>query len=777
MLHSLSLPTYPRTYYQVRSAANSSTSLLIFLKEKILYLPLWTTGETGRMDTRKSIEEIGFQDLVEAGLSQNDARVFDSVLKDVIFRVGSSDPRAVWREIVDRRALKPNHPHRLHQLVYYSVYANWDVASMGPRLYWFPSLYQSQQSNLGRILETYGPRLLGGSYRDPLSSYRLFHKYSVENPDVYWGIVLRELSIVFQKAPSCILDTSDKSKHGGTWLSDSVYNIAECCILPSSCPIKYDNSVAVVWREEGDDNSPVSRMTLAELRAQVMLVANALEGFFSKGDAIAIAMPMTVYAVIIYLGIVLAGYVVVSIADSFAAKEIKTRLQISHAKAIFTQDFIVRGGLKYPLYSRVVDAVPDKVFVLPANGKAVAIQLREQDMRWNDFLSTASHLARPHEYTPFYQPVDAVTNIMFSSGTSGDPKAIPWTQVSPIRSAADAWAQINVQAGDIWCWPTNLGWVMGPTVLYGCFLSGATLALYHGSPLDRGFGKFVQDAGVTSLGTVPSLVKTWKNTKCMDGLDWSNIKVFASTGEVSNEDDDLWLCSRAYYPPIIECCGGTELASSYIQGSVLQPQAFGAMSTPSLTTGFVILDESGKPYPDEEPCVGEVALFPHIMGATDRLLNADHEEVYFTGMPTYNGKLLRRHGDIITRTVGGYYIVQGRADDTMNLGGIKTSSVEIERVCDKADESILETAAVSTQPAGGGPEVLVIFVVLKTGHTVDPNELKSILSRAIQKNLNPLFKVRQVKIVPEFPRTATNKLLRRVLRDQIKVESAIKSKL
>lgn len=74
----------------------------------------------------------------------------------------------------------------------------------------------------------------------------------------------------------------------------------------------------------------------------------------------------------------------------------------------------------------------------------------------------------------------------------GDPKAIPWTQLSPIRCAADSWAHINIQAGDICCWPTNLGWVMGPILLYSCFLSGATLALYHGSPLGRGFGKFIQ---------------------------------------------------------------------------------------------------------------------------------------------------------------------------------------------------------------------------------------------------------------------------------------------
>lgn len=74
----------------------------------------------------------------------------------------------------------------------------------------------------------------------------------------------------------------------------------------------------------------------------------------------------------------------------------------------------------------------------------------------------------------------------------GDPKAIPWTQLSPIRVAADTWAHLDIQAGDVICWPTNLGWMMGPLLVFTCFLSGATLALYHGSPLGRGFGKFVQ---------------------------------------------------------------------------------------------------------------------------------------------------------------------------------------------------------------------------------------------------------------------------------------------
>uniref|UniRef100_A0A0D3CQZ7 Mediator of RNA polymerase II transcription subunit 13 n=1 Tax=Brassica oleracea var. oleracea TaxID=109376 RepID=A0A0D3CQZ7_BRAOL len=711
----------------------------------------------------KSIGELNSEDYVKAGLSLEKAKGFQKVVTDVISRTKGVDPRDQWKALVDECVLKPWHPHPLHQLLYYSIYSNWDASIHGPPLYWFPSLSLSKYTNLGRLMETHGPRLLGASYKNPLESFELFRRFSVEHPEVYWSIVIDELSLKFHTPPRCILD---KSKPGGTWLPDAVLNTAECCLIPSSRSQREDDSLAVVWREEGFDDSPVNRMTFKELRQRVMLVANAISGSFATGDTIAIDMTMTVDAVIIYLAIILAGCIVVSIADSFAAKEIATRLKISNAKGIFTQDYILRGGRRFPLYSRVVEAAPSKIIVLPASGTELRVQLRDQDIPWKDFLSKASV---ENNYGPIYLPVNSVINILFSSGTTGEPKAIPWTQLSPIRSACDGWAHFDVKVGNTYCWPTNLGWVMGPTLIFSCFLTGTTLALYHGSPLGHGFGKF--DAGVTILGTVPSLVKTWKRTNCMEGLNWTKIKYFATTGEASNVDDVLWLSSKAYYKPVIEVCGGTELASSYIIGSPLQPQAFGAFSTPTMATRIIIFDENGVPYPDDQPCTGEVGLFPQHFGATDRLLNADHEEVYFKGMPMYKETRLRRHGDILKRTVGGYFTVQGRSDDTMNLGGIKTSSIEIERVCDQADECISETAAVSITPANGGPELLALFAVLKEGFKkLSEEELKRKFSRAIQKDLNPLFKVSFVKIVAEFPRTASNKLLRRVLRDKMNQE-------
>lgn len=724
---------------------------------------------------RGSVWEIQARDVEAAGLAAAHAGPFLAALRSAVASA-PDDAAAVWAAVAPAGVLRPEHPHALHRLVYYSVYANWDRAARGPPPYWFPSPTDCKQTNLGRVMEAHGPKLLGSSYKDPISSFDAFYRFSVEHQEVYWSMVLKELSVKFQREPKSILDSSDKSRKGGTWFQGAVLNIAECCLLPWPSQNRTDDSTAIVWRDEGLDDYPVNRMSLKELRSQVTTVANALDTMFRKGDRIAIDMPMTCNAVIIYLAIILGGFVVVSIADSFAPQEIGTRMAVSKAKAIFTQDFIIRGGKKVPLYSRVMEGTSYKAIVIPATGGCLGVNLRNGDMSWKDFLSCAA--GRSSIYSPVYQSADALTNILFSSGTTGEPKAIPWTQLSPIRSTADAWAHLDVRPQDIGCWPTNLGWVMGPIILYSCFLSGAALALYHGSPLGRGFCKFVQDAGVNLLGTVPSLMKSWKAGNFTEGIDWTKIRVLATTGEASDIDDVLWLSSRASYKPIVECCGGTELASSYIQGSLLRPQAFGAFSGASMSTGFVILDEQGTPYPDDLPCAGEVGLFPLYFGATDWLLNADHNKAYFDGMPIYKGRQLRRHGDIIQRTVGGYYIVQGRADDTMNLGGIKTSSVEIERVCNRADEGLLETAAVSIKPAGGGPEQLAILAVLKDRSApCDANLLKSKFQRAIQKNLNPLFKVSYVKVVPEFPRTASNKLLRRVLRDQLKQELLNRSKL
>ncbi|MCD7451561.1 putative acyl-activating enzyme 17, peroxisomal [Datura stramonium] len=383
---------------------------------------------------------------------------------------------------------------------------------------------------------------------------------------------------------------------------------------------------------------------------------------------------------------------------------------------------------------------------------------------------TPSHLVAMIglEFVAVEQPIDAFTNILFSSGTTGDPKAIPWTLLTPFKAAADGWCHMDIKKGDVVSWPTNLGWMMGPWLVYASLLNGASIALYNGSPLGSGFAKFVQDAKVTMLGVIPSIVRTWKVKNSPDGYNWSTIRCFGSTGEASSVDEYLWLMGRAEYKPVIEYCGGTEIGGSFVSGSILQPQSLAAFSTAVMGCSLHILGDDGFPIPSDVPGVGELALGPLIFGASSTLLNADHNEIYFKGMPVLNGKILRRHGDVFERTSKGYYHAHGRADDTMNLGGIKVSSLEIERICSAVDENILETAAVGVPPTGGGPEKLVIAVVFKDSDNLEHNLVNLMISfnTALQKNLNPLFKVSSIVPLPSLPRTATNKVMRRVLRQQ-----------
>lgn len=223
------------------------------------------------------------------------------------------------------------------------------------------------------------------------------------------------------------------------------------------------------------------------------------------------------------------------------------------------------------------------------------------------------------------------------------------------------------------------------------------------------------------------------------GLNWPSLRVISSTGEASNPDDSHWLMALTrYLAPIIEYCGGTELGGAYITSTSLQPCCPSTFSTPAIGTQMVLLTSPKQPphapgqqnsssnsssdgtafelsphsfFRSSESAVGEVALVMPSLGASQHLLNKDHSQSYFAGMPCmpYPPQLaapdlffaqeaapstasastqraagtltaaaappihphplpLRRHGDELQRLPNNYYMALGRTDDTMNLG-------------------------------------------------------------------------------------------------------------
>ncbi len=667
--------------------------------------------------------------LVHAGLSETEAREMAARVNPLL---SDATPLDSWQEI-STRLLKPDQPFPVHAYLHGVVFADYD-SKRGPAPAWIPPAGFSETTNLGRLMTDLG-----------LDSYAQLHQWSVKNPAEYWSLMIERLGIRFKERCQSLLGRSSDPE-SPCWLAGAKMNIVDSCFGADA------GSNAIVYQAEG---GPLVSLSYGELQTLSTRVAVGLKQLgLVPGDAVAINMPMTAEAVAAYLGIVKTGCVVLSIADSFAPPEIEARLRIGEAQAIFTQDLIQRGGRQIPMYSRVTAANAPRAVVVPVEGR-IRDSLRPRDLSWDDFLGGEETL----DSVPCNP--DDPTNVLFSSGTTGRPKAIPWTHSTPIKCAADGSLHQNICDGDILAWPSNLGWMMGPWLIYAALLNRATMALYYGSPTEREFGQFVEQAGVNMLGVVPSLVRAWRTEDRMRGLDWSAIRAFSSTGECSHPGDMHFLMSLAGYRPVIEYCGGTEVGGAYLTGTVIQPSAAAAFSTPAMGLDLAILDQDGR-----ETDNGEVFLIPPSIGLSTTLLNQDHHEVYFEGTPAGpGGELLRRHGDQVERLEGGYYRAHGRVDDTMNLSGIKVGSAEIERVLN-LEECVEETAAVALPSPTGGGARLVIYVVLESDSDRAPrrDELKHLLQEAIRGRLNPLFKVHDVVLVKTLPRTESNKIMRRKLR-------------
>jgi len=601
---------------------------------------------------------------------------------------------------------------------------------------WKPSKKIIEQSNIFKMMQEHG-----------FENYDDFWKWSVTNKETFWEATIENLGIEFAQNYASIVDIS-KGVENARWLKNAKLNIVDACFQNE------DDSIAITFQEEGQNLQEITQKALLDLVNQI---ANGLvELGLKKGDNIAIDMPMTVEAVAIYLAGIKAGMPIVTIADSFTSNEIEVRLKITNPKVIFTQDILKRAEKELPLYSKVIEIDAPKAIVFKTSKKG--IKLRSNDIYWGDFLSSNTDFE-----TVIQQPDDIIT-ILFSSGTTGEPKAIPWTHTTPIKCASDGYYHQDIHKNDVVCWPTNLGWMMGPWLVFASLINKATIALYYGPPMGVDFGKFVQNAQVTMLGVIPSFVKYWKSTKCMEQYNWDNIKCFSSTGEVSNPIEMEYLMQLANNKPVIEYCGGTEIGGGYVTSTVVQPNIASVFSTQALGGEFVLLNDS-----NEVSTKGELFLIPPIMGLSTSLINRNHFDVYYKDTPTYKGQLLRRHGDALEQLENGYYKAQGRVDDAMNLGGIKVSSVQIESVLNKLD-FIKESAAIAVEPKDGGPSLLVVFYVENASELTDDEKLFQ-AKKCIGKQLNPLFKVSDLVKINVLPRTASNKVMRRKLRENYMLSS------
>ena len=484
--------------------------------------------------TRPTLDSIA-----ATGFSGDDAaRVLD---RYGALTAGRDAPLA-WRR-VSRELLTPQHPHALHRLLYDAAFAAWP-ASHGPRPAWTPTEHEAGSTHIAAACARRG-----------LSDYAALRRWSVEHRADFWRDFIDVRGIKFSTPPGRIVDLA-RGPEFPHWFPGARMNIAESCFLAPG------DATAILFTRDG---GRIERVSYAELDALSNRFANALGDFgAATGSAVAIAMPMTVEAVVAYLGLVKAGCVVVSIADSFAPDEIRTRLDIAGATLVVTHDVVVRAGKTLPMFDKVV-AAGARACIVVARDSTLQAKLRDTDRAWRSFLS------RDERFEAVAAAPEQTTNLLFSSGTTGEPKAIPWSHTTPLKCAMDGYYHHDIRAGEVVAWPTNLGWMMGPWLIYASLVNRATIALCADAPNTIAFCRFVSDARVGLLGVVPSLVKAWRASAMTDGADWSGLRAFSSTGEASNADDYLWLMARAGYRPVVEYCGGTEIGGGFMTQALTQP--------------------------------------------------------------------------------------------------------------------------------------------------------------------------------------------------------------
>ncbi len=596
-----------------------------------------------------------------------------------------------------------------------------------------------------------------------LPDFDALYHFSITESRAFWADSINRLQIAFENvdyAPTAKTVVDASNVKAPVWFPNQRLHVLQSML-------KHGDATALIYQHESEDTP--THVSYDALYSKASRIARMLQARdVQEGDYVALDMPMDVEAVACYLGILLAGGIVVCLADSFKAEDIGVRLaQLPRpAKLILTAD-VTGGARKHPLYVEVIQAAHCPPAIVSTRQEAEVQLERDADMWLHEALAHVEDTP----LTPPMQQSNTPLTIIFSSSTSSSktkegeapkaPKGIMWDHASFLKSGIDGHFHHNLQPGQVLCWPTNFGWMMGSFNVAAAFLNGATLALYDGRPNSKGFGRFIEEAGITTLGVVPALPESWMKTKAMEAFDWSKIERFTSTGAPSHPVTYgymMGLCGLKPRP-VIEYMGGTEISGGYLTASELKPLEAAAFNTPTLGTELHIAAEDGAHFAKHEVSIvlsNREGRCPP-MGLSSALLNYDHEEKYFAqNASNAAGDVLREHGDVILFDAAtGLYRSHGRADNGMNINGIKTSSTELEHYIKSANiEGLEDVAVIAARPKEGGEDLVVAFVVCNDNYVP---EMKRACTRAIKAHSPQLAKLHDVVQINAIPRTASNK--------------------
>jgi|SRR5579872_2364475 len=608
---------------------------------------------------------------------------------------------------------------------------------------WEPSREWIERTNVWSFMQKLG-----------FTDREAFLHYSTENLEEFWDRLVRETGIEWFQPYDRVLDAS-RGVEWCQWFTGGKLNIAWNCLDRHTAR---DNPACIC---EGEDGA-VRTLTFAALSAEVNRLANGLASLgLTKGDRVAVVMPMVPEVVVILYACFKLGLIVVPIFAGFGATAIATRLENSGARVVFTADHAERRGKLLPLKEKLDEALQkatavEKVIVWSCKNRDVPWH-DGRDIWWDDLLRNQSTvretLALDSEDPAF---------ILYTSGTTGKPKGTIHTHAGCLaQMPKEIYLGFDHKPGDRFWWLSDIGWMMGPWTIIGNHHFGGTIFLYDGAPdhpaPDR-LWRMIERHGITTFGISPTAVRLLMRAG-PPVQQMPSLRLLGSTGEPWDDTSYLWFFEHVGHSrcPIINISGGTEIVGSFLFPLPIQPLKPCSLGGPAPGIATEVVDESGRPVRGVKGYLVCTRPAPSmtrgIWGDPARYL-----ETYWSRWPGW-----WYHGDWASVDSDGCWFVHGRADESMNVAGRKVGPAEIE-------DALIEHPAVSEAAVIGVPddlkgETIVAFVVPKPG-AVAADQLAVTLSAHLVHALGPTFKPKAVIAVTELPKTQSGKIVRRLLRQK-----------